>query len=99
MFGTYTQQLLIFMNKKEKYINFIVNDLIKKTIIEGGFIEFPFPTPLECYRTDLGDPQLINKGSVAGGFVKYVMDRYGVIRDEVDDIWEDYEEIIMWKLP
>ena len=29
MFGTYTQQLLIFMNKKEKYIEFIVDRLIE----------------------------------------------------------------------
>ncbi len=94
---TYAAYLLNIMNKKEKYINYIVDDLINNTEInyEQEIIITPFssqssfdpfyiisPSPYYPYRHSLSI------------FSKYLKERYGVRDDESQIIWDQYKQII-----
>ena len=82
------------MDKKEKYINFIVDDLIEKSDVmtlvnnyDGDcreLVMLPWMDPI-C----LTDLYLnINK------FIDYVRNKYGVHDEEIDNIWGLYRERI-----
>jgi len=74
------------MNNKERYINFIVDDLISKTEIdyEKEKIKFPFrsPTPLISFSSYLS----------VFPFARYVIERYGTRDEEVHTIFGVYKE-------
>ena len=80
------------MNKKEKYINFILDDLVSKTEIdyeqETIFLTHPsfppFPSPLHILRFILPPPF----------FTEHVTKLYGTHKDEVDIIWYQYKQRI-----
>ena len=82
------------MNKKEKYYNYVVNDLVSKTEIDNDQekIKFPFllPTPifLNYHLTPLLSTPL------SPSFIKYVKTRYGAHDGEIKIIWNLYKERI-----
>ena len=92
MFGTYTQQLLIFMDKKEKYYNYVVNDIVKNTEIDYDQETITLPSPsfpllfFSTYSSFI--PSILS-------FSKYVKARYGAHDEEMDIIWNQYRERII----
>ena len=78
------------MNKHQKYINFIVADLVKKTEIdyEQGKIKFPF---FQYLLTPYPFPLLT---SSFFSFSNYVKERYGARDEEIKIIWGLYKERI-----
>ena len=76
------------MNKKEKYINFIVDDMIKKTEIdyEQGKIKYP------SHLTLL--PSSFFPSFLTFSFRNYLKERYGAHSEEIEFIWKLYKERI-----
>ncbi len=87
------------MNKKEKYINYVVEDIVSKTEIdyEQGKIKFPFyhssspiillsPSPPSTFF-----PSLIP-------FANHVRKVYGAHSEEIEIIWKLYKERIKDKI-
>ena len=78
------------MNKKEKYYNYVVDDLVKNTEIDHDqeTIKFPFYynyTPFPLYS-------LLSSLTI---FSKHVIERYGVHDEEMSIIWNQYREKIL----
>jgi len=78
------------MSKKEKYINFIIDDLVSKTEIvyeqETIFLTHPsFPYLFPFPHTSLFLPPF---------FTEHVTKLYGTHKDEVDIIWYQYKQRI-----
>jgi len=65
---------LVSMVKLDKYYNYIVDDLVKKTIIEGGFIKFPWEG--QFIGTDYISVNFV-LGEISSGYLNYMEDRYG----------------------
>ena len=81
------------MNKKEKYINYIVEDMIKNTEIDydrekikysSTFLHFPFILFPFYYF-------LLLFSSPLPSFSKHVIERYGIHDNDVDIIWKLYK--------
>jgi len=75
------------MSRKEKYINYVVDDLVKKTRIdfEGGKIYFEF----------LGDSKLLQYSShkyklPPFDFLDFIQQTYGAKESEIHFIWDVY---------
>ncbi len=80
------------MNKQEKYINYIVEDLVKKTEIDYDREEIispflPFFSPIASLLS-LFLPYSFSSIS------KYVKDRYGTTDEEIQIIWGQYKQRI-----
>ena len=78
------------MDKKEKYINFIVDDLVTKTEInyEQGRINFPFShIPSHPFYS-------LSILFILSPFSKYIKERYGTRDEEINIIWRQYKERI-----
>ncbi len=89
------------MNKKEKYLEFIHKDLIKKTTITDKEIILPFDEviTMERYRLFYYNPyqhlpNVFNDLRIE--FEEYAMDRYGVKREELEGIYSDYKRRMIW---
>ncbi len=87
------------MNKKEKYINYIVDDLINNTEIdyEQERVKLPFfYSPLRLYffpsfnssHASVIFPRLLSS------FSKHIKNIYGVRDEEIETIWDQYMERI-----
>jgi len=77
------------MNKQERYINYVVEDLVKKTEIdyEEETIFLPFPLPFHSFTIlFLSYPPFI--------FSKYIKNLYGTKDEEAQTIWDQYKERI-----
>jgi len=86
------------MSKKEKYINFIVEDLIKKTEIDYGQerINFPFPSSfLLSLSFSFHHLPLTPTSLFPSSFSKYIRERYGVRDEEVQTIWGQYRNKVV----
>ena len=84
------------MNKKEKYINFIVDDLVKNTEInyEEETVTFPFhPNPV---LFDLSIYNFLAQYSSPIFFTNYLISLYGVNRDEKETVYNRYKERILF---
>ena len=83
------------MDKKERYYNFIVDDLIKKTEIDDNkrIISFP-PKPHLLSRRYIHYSEVIFL-KLSSVFYTYILKRYGVQNDEVEMIWGLYRERIL----
>ena len=82
------------MDKKEKYINFIIEDLVSKTEIdyEQGKIKFPFfPLSFPLYYSPLLFPSF-------SSFSNYIKEKYGAHSEEIEIIWKLYKERIKDKI-
>ena len=79
------------MDKKEKYINFIVDDMIKKTDIDYDRekIKYP-PTPTYPYSFSFFFSLLLLSRPLPP-FSKHVIERYGIHDNDVDNTWEIYK--------
>ena len=76
------------MDKKERYINFIVDDMIKKTDIdyEQGKIKYPFSSSFSFFFFPFHLPSYL-----ITSISKYVIERYGIHDNDVDIIWKLYK--------
>ena len=82
------------MDKKEKYINYIVEDMIKNTEIdyEQGKIKYPSTLPFPLLIFPLYNYPLTNSIiSPFPSFSKYIIERYGIHDNDVDIIWKLYK--------
>ena len=77
------------MDNKEKYINYVVDDLVKDTEMDyyKQSIKFPFPSFFSSlhYNLFISIPLLST-------FSKYVEEKYGTRDEEIQIIWEQYRE-------
>ena len=77
------------MNKKEKYINYVVNNLVTQTKIDydQGKILPPlnFLSPLSLFTTS--NPYFF----LPIHFSKYITERYGIHDEDVDNTWKLYK--------
>jgi hypothetical protein len=92
MFGTYTQQLLIFMNKKEKYIEFIVDQLIEVSTIELDslgdiFVSAEWTNYVAIYADSL-------ETFFYGDFSEYLESKYGTNYEDLGQILD----MLYWRL-
>ncbi len=78
------------MNKKEKYYNYVVNDLVSKTEIDNERKENSFPYLPSPTKTSV--PSLFSLPSRL--FSKYITERYGTHDGEIKIIWNLYKEKI-----
>ena len=88
------------MSKKEKYINYIVDDLIKTTIIDYDqkIIVFPF-TPYLSHRLltnrYLNSPLWTLHKDDMIKVKNHLMGKYGLGEKEMDGVWETYRQQIL----
>jgi|TARA_R110000803_G_scaffold193342_2_gene256276 hypothetical protein len=82
--------------RKEKYYNFIVDDLVKKTEIfyEREEIRLPFPTPLPfLYYSVITEKDKINFIAFpVHTYALYLSNVYGVKKEELRITYELYEQ-------
>lgn len=81
------------MNSFERYINYVAEDLIKKTDIDylGEYVTFNFYTPKPQHPTPLPLPNIISSA-----FRNHVMTIYGVRHNEVQAVWDRYRQKITY---
>mgnify|MGYP003632310226 CR=1 FL=1 len=91
------------MDKKEKYYDYIVADLMKKTIIDDEDINLPFgeSIPMIDYRGGYYNPyrhlpNVFRKSS--RDFYEYVMERYGVMGHESVFLFDSYKKDLIYKI-
>ncbi len=88
------------MDKKEKYINYIVGDLVKKTDIDYDKKEIlvpfsPFITlPFTLLFSSLFSFTFFSSGPFFRSLSKYLKEMYGTTDEEIETIWERYKERI-----
>ena len=77
------------MNKKEKYINYVVEDLVSKTKIDYDQEKIKYPYLPNLFHLPQ-HPILYPIFS----FRNYLKERYGAHSEEIDIIWKLYKERI-----
>ena len=84
-------QCHIMENKKEKYYNFIIDDLLKGTIINGNIFFHPpyMDKPIPMWFTKSIEP-----GGNYMEFRKYMIKKYGIHEDEVHMLFLKFGKII-----
>jgi len=88
------------MNKKEKYINYIIEDMIKKTDIDYDRekIKFPFYSPISSSpflpSLYLFIPSHFSSPFLFSSFSNYIKEKYGAHSEEIEIIWDQYKERI-----
>ena len=84
------------MNKKEKYINYVVDDLVKNTEIDHDqeTIKFPFYYFSFLFHTHPFFSSLPALSYLIF-FSKHAIERYGVHDEEMEIIWNQYREKIL----
>lgn len=93
--------IYIKMTPKEKYINYILDDLIKNTKIdynvtkEEEIIIFPYLPFTSLHLHYPLPPHLSSCFLSFPTFSKYVQQKYGVRDEEIDNIWGLYKERIL----
>ncbi len=81
------------MNKQQKYLNKVVNQLVNETIITGGVVTVPYPLP-----TYLNHPFPYYSNLLPSNFSSFVTKVYGLTEEEVKYVWEQYRSIIHDKI-
>ena len=78
------------MDKKEKYINYVVNKLVTQTKIDydQGKILPPFYSSFSLY---LFIPPYSYSTLLPIKFSKHVIERYGIHDNDVDNTWKLYK--------
>jgi hypothetical protein len=80
------------MTPKEKYINYIVDDLISKTEIDylGDWVKFNFYDPQSHFiYQSLPLPNIIS-----GAFRIHLIDKYGARENDIKIVWNRYKQKI-----
>jgi hypothetical protein len=89
--------------KLEKYYDYIVDDMVKRTIINpGGFVTLPF-FPEDLYYTSVFDSRGGRhyegiKKTYLMDFWEYVKHNYGAHEDEMATVYQMYVDMIETKL-
>ena len=87
------------MDKKEKYINYVVDDMIKKTEIDYDQEKIKYPSHPSLY-VSLFSPLSLSSFTIfltsftstpLPFFSKHVIERYGIHYNDVDIIWKLYK--------
>ena len=81
------------MNKQQKYLNKVVEQLVDETTIEGRIVTVPYfglhqTLPLPPFSIAFS-PQTLSLS-----FSKFVRNVYGLTMDEIKYVWEQYRNII-----
>ena len=90
------------MDKKERYINYVVDDLVKKTEInhETERIKTPFRQLSYSFilHFQLPTGSASSTSVLYSSFSKHCEEVYGLYKDEVDYIWDRYIQIFRDKI-
>ena len=89
------------MNKrKERYYNYVVNDLVKKTEIDyvNGRMYTPFPYNFPITILFFTPVYSSFFSSFVCSFSKHCKNIYGLNDDEVKYVWNEYRDIIKDKI-
>ena len=83
--------------RKEKYYNYVVNDLVKKTEIDydGGRIYTPFFPPYSPHSSPL---VFLSFTSPPLSFSDHGKGVYGLTYREIKYVWKEYGKIIKYKV-
>ena len=81
------------MDKKEKYINYVVNNLVTQTKIDYDQGKILPPSHFPLHSFPLSPPPSISS-LFFYYFSKYITERYGIHDNDVDNTWEIYKEKI-----
>jgi len=79
------------MNKKERYINYVVGDLVKNTEIDHDKKRIKYPFLKSTYFLSSHPPHLTHP---TYPLFKYLKERYGARDEEVKIIFNHYKERI-----
>ena len=87
------------MDKKERYYNYVIDDLVKKTKIdhERELIKYPYThnlTSLSFFTIF----SVFNSHYLFPPFIKHCEDVYGLNEQEIDYVWGEYKDIINDKI-
>lgn len=90
--------------KQEKYINFVIEDILKYTEIDYDARTVQTPFPLILSSRKLTHPHFITLDfnifpitdfySIRSSFSQYIIGKYGVHDDELVRIWYEYRDRI-----
>jgi len=82
------------MDKKERYIEYVVEDLVSKTEIDYDQEKIKYPYPLlSSFPSSFFLPSFLTFS-----FRNYLKERYGAHSEEIEFIWDQYKERIKDKL-
>ena len=83
--------------RKEKYYNYVLNDLVSKTEIdhERELIRYPYTHNL---TSPLNTIPLLYSHYLFSPFIKHCKDVYGLNEQEIDYVWGEYKDIINDKI-
>ena len=83
------------MNNKEKYINYIVDDMVSKTKVDrvAQSFRFPYSDFYHFYRIHNND-----YSPEKWQFINYVTEWYGVREEEMETIWDKYYKVLVGKI-
>lgn len=84
------------MGNKEKYINYIVNNMVNNTKFDIDTHGIFFHPPYE-YQEIAADFN-VGYGSHFPNFLRYVKSTYGTREEEAWGVWNTYKEIVLKKL-
>ena len=76
-------------DKKKRFLNKVVELLIKDTIIFDSY----FKTPFSKYKYHNWVPNPF-PNDIIMYFGRYCIDRYGLTDDEIELVWEDYKKFV-----
>jgi hypothetical protein len=84
------------MDKKGGYVNYIIEDLIKKTEVDYILerVRFPLPSPSSLSFLSLS----LSSSLLSSSFYKHIESYYGVPHELKDKIWVIYKERILESL-
>ena len=88
------------MDKKEKYINYIVDDLVSKTEINDDVWGVKFPFSGNDFNRRSNTHHFFYMNTSPRNFFVHIQKKYGVRKEESDIIWEQYKiriGCIIWK--
>ena len=83
--------------RKEKYYNYVLNDLVSKTEIdhERELIRYPYTLNLTSLLNTI---PLLYSHYLFSPFIKHCEDVYGLNEQEIDYVWGEYKDIINDKI-
>lgn len=73
------------MTPEERYINFIVEDLVKNTKVDNTLLLLPYPSTLKSRYS-------IDRLKYQRSFYIHIMERYGVRQEEKQIIFDLYKK-------
>jgi hypothetical protein len=83
--------------RKEKYYNYVLNDLVSKTEIdhERELIRYPYTHNLTSLLKTI---PLLYSHYLFSPFIKHCEEVYGLNEQEIDYVWGEYKDIINDKI-